>query len=106
AFGVQNAEFPDDIMQDLAVFSRIIQDVEAVYLSIDSARRFGEILNFLENVAESGYDTSTDDLVMRPDTVTVTTVHKAKGLEFPVVFVVDVEQRRCPGDRSRYEGWL
>ena len=38
--------------------------------------------------------------------MTVTTVHKAKGLEFPVVFLVDVEHRRFPGDARAYEGWL
>lgn len=106
AFRIQDTRLADDCMRDIALFSRIMQDVEAVYLSIDSARRFGEILNFLENVAESGYDTSTDDLVMRPDVVTVTTVHKAKGLEFPVVFVVDAEQQRFPMSKSGYEGWL
>src|SRR6266568_3500325 len=106
AFGVQGANFGDDVMRDLGLFSRIIQDVEAVYLSIDSSRRFQDVLNFLENVAESGYDTSTDDLVLRPDTVSVMTVHKAKGLEFPVVFVSDVEQGRFPGKKEAYDGWL
>lgn len=106
AFGISRTDMPDDVMRDVALFSRMMQDVEAVYLSVDSARRFAEILNFLENVAESGYDTSTDDLVQRPDTVTVTTVHKAKGLEFPVVFVVDVEQERFPARMGNYNGWL
>jgi DNA helicase-2/ATP-dependent DNA helicase PcrA len=106
AFGIQRANFGDDVMRDLGLFSRIIQDVEAVYLSIDSSYRFSEVLNFLENVAETGYDTSTDDLVVRPDTVSVMTVHKAKGLEFPVVFVVDVEQGRFPGKNVKYDGWL
>jgi DNA helicase-2/ATP-dependent DNA helicase PcrA len=34
------------------------------------------------------------------------TVHKAKGLEFPVVFVVDVENNRFPGTNRAYDGWL
>ena len=29
-----------------------------------------------------------------------------KGLEFPVVFVVDVEAQRFPKNRRRYDGWL
>jgi DNA helicase-2/ATP-dependent DNA helicase PcrA len=106
AFGIQRTDFEATVMRDLGLFSRIIQDVEAVYLSIDSRGRFAEILNFLGNVAETGYDTSTDDILRRPDAVSVTTVHKAKGLEFPVVFVVDVEARRFPMDQSGYEGWL
>jgi DNA helicase-2/ATP-dependent DNA helicase PcrA len=44
--------------------------------------------------------------MLRPDAVTVSTVHKVKGLEFPVVFVVDAEQGRVPGRRRGYDGWL
>jgi DNA helicase II / ATP-dependent DNA helicase PcrA len=106
AFGLDDVEFDSGTMQDLGVFSRILQDVEAVYLSIDSAGRFREILNFLQNVAETGYDSATDDVLRRPDAVTVSTVHRIKGLEFPVVFVVDAEAGRFPSDRSAYSGWL
>nr|HBI44212.1 ATP-dependent helicase [Planctomycetales bacterium] len=106
AFGIQQANFDAGVMGDLGIFSRIIQDVEAVYLSIDSAQRFQEILNFLHNVADSGYDTGTDDVLTAPDAVTVSTVHQVKGLEYPVVFVCDVEAQRFPGRRGSYEGWL
>jgi DNA helicase-2/ATP-dependent DNA helicase PcrA len=93
-------------MEDLGVFSRILQDVETVYLSVDTRGRFQEVLNFLNNIAETGYDSSTQDVLLRPDAVTVSTVHKMKGLEFPVVFIVDVEAQRFPKRRSSYEGWL
>lgn len=106
AFGIDRSNFDSGTMQDLGLFSRMIQDVEAVYLSIDSAERFQDILNFLQNVAETGYDTATEEILRRPDTVTVSTVHKAKGLEFPVVFVADVEAQRFPGNRRSYSGWL
>ena len=36
----------------------------------------------------------------------MSTVHKAKGLEYPVVFIVDAEGRRFPGRSSAYAGWL
>jgi ATP-dependent DNA helicase UvrD/PcrA len=106
AFGLEETNFDAGTMQDLGVFSRILQDVEAVYLSIDSPGRFREILNFLGNVAESGYDSASDDVLRRPDAITVSTVHRVKGLEFPVVFIVDVENGRFPGDRRSYLGWL
>ncbi len=106
AFGVSQTSLDDAILQDIGVFSRIIQDVEAVYPSVDSTGRFNSILNFLSVVAEAGYDTSSSDIVQRPDAVTVATVHKMKGLEFPVVFVVDVENQRFPGNRRSYTGWL
>lgn len=106
ALGVARAPLPDAVMFDLGTVSRIIQDVEAVYVSIDSRDRFGELLNFLTNVGDSGYDPVSDDVLQRPDAVFVSTVHKAKGLEFPVVFIVDVEARRFPLDNRAYSGWL
>jgi DNA helicase-2/ATP-dependent DNA helicase PcrA len=106
AFGLTRTPPPEEVMRDIGLFSRMIQDVEAVYLSVDSPSRFQEILNFLGNAAETGYNVSTDDLIERPDAVTVSTVHKAKGLEYPVVFVVDVESQRFPGRRRSYDGWL
>ena len=106
AFNVAQTNFDDDEMRDIGLFSRMILDVETVYMSVDSQHRFSEVLNFLQNAADTGYDVSTDDVVQRPDAVTVSTVHKMKGLEFPCVFVVDVEPLRFPRRRSKYNGWL
>lgn len=96
----------EQVMRDLGVFSGIILDVEKVFVSIDTGQRYQSVLNFLENVAESGYDTTQVELMSRPDAVTISTVHKMKGLEFPVVFIVDVVQQRFPGRISNYNGWL
>ena len=106
AFGVERSNFDDVVLRDLGVFSKIILDVEKVYVSIDSSSRYSEILNFLSNVAETGYDVSTLDIVARPDAVTISTIHKMKGLEYPVVFIVDVVNQRFPSNRSSYSGWL
>ena len=106
AFNVAQTNFGDDVMRDIGLFSRMILDVETVYMSVDSKQRFSEVLNFLQNAADTGYDVSTDDILQRPDAVAVSTVHKMKGLEFPCVFVVDVEAHRFPRKRSRYSGWL
>ncbi|HUT95484.1 MAG TPA: ATP-dependent DNA helicase [Thermoguttaceae bacterium] len=106
AFRLSDTSLDDGVMQDIGIFSRMMQDVETVYLSIDSPRRFAEILNFLQNVAQTGYDTSTADVLRRPDAVTVSTVHQMKGLEFPAVFVVDVEAQRFPKRRQSYNGWM
>lgn len=106
AFGISRSGFDVGTMQDMGAFSRMLQDVEAVFMSIDSTERFRSILNFMENIGDTGYNTSTADILQRPDAVTVSTVHKVKGLEFPVVFVVDVENQRFPGKRRNYDGWL
>lgn len=107
AFGIQHTEFDDpETWRELGTFSHIIQDVEVVYTSVDETGRFQQILNFLGNVADAGYATSTDDVLYRPDAVSVMSVHKAKGLEFPVVFVVDVERGRFPDTRRQDGSWL
>lgn len=108
AFHVSTTNFVnhEQVMRDLGVFSGIVLDIEKVFVSIDTSQRYQTILNFLENVAESGYDTTQVELMSRPDAVTISTVHKMKGLEFPVVFVVDIVQQRFPGSRRNYNGWL
>lgn len=105
AFNLKRSNFPEPVMRDIALFSRMMLDVETVYVSIDTTKRYDEIRLFLKELAEHGYDISTDDLV-RPDAVTVATVHKVKGLEFPCVFVVDVEAQRFPRRNSHYRGLI
>lgn len=106
AFRIDLTNFDDGIMHDIGAFSRMIQDVESVYMSVDSAFRFTQILNFMQNVADSGYLSTTEQVLRRPDAVTISTVHQMKGLEFPVIFVVDVEAGRFPGRRQNYNGLL
>jgi DNA helicase II / ATP-dependent DNA helicase PcrA len=105
ALGIAHSVLDAGEMADLGAFSRILQDAEAVYVSIDSAQRFKELLNFLEHVAHEGYDVASDQMV-RPDAVSVATVHKMKGLEFPCVFVADLEHLRFPPRQHNYDGWL
>lgn len=95
-----------EVMREIGLFSRMIQDVEGVYLSVDSSDRFRQVSHFLEFVADGGYNVSTDDVTQRPDAVSVATVHSAKGLEFPVVFVVDCQAGRFPGKNSSYRGLI
>lgn len=108
AFNLSQTTFEnhEQVMRDLGVFSSIILDVEKVFISIDTRYRYVSILNFLGNVAETGYDTSQVELMSRPDAVTVSTIHKMKGLEYPVVFIVDLVNQRFPGRRQGYNGWL
>ena len=100
------SDMDDGVAADIGMLSRLLQDVETVYVSIDTPQRYSAILNFMQNIGESGYQSAMDGAVRRPDAVTVSTVHKAKGLEYPVVFIVDAEGQRFPGRRSEYDGWL
>jgi len=70
---------------------------------ITSAKQFaGEngdrtIRDFLEQITLASDVDSWDE---RQDCVSVMTLHAAKGLEFPVVYIVAMEQGIIPGERS------
>lgn len=106
AFHVADDPLPPEVMREIGLFSRMIQDVEGVYLSVDSTYRFRQISLFLEHIAEDGYKIGTDEVTQRPNAVSVATVHSVKGLEFPVVFLVDCQAGRFPGRNSGYQGLL
>ncbi len=70
------------------------------------ATEFTNINEFLENVAlvEAEESSADKSLVVkrdsRPDAVTLMTMHAAKGLEFPIVFIVGMEEGLFPHARS------
>ena len=56
----------------------------------------------LQTLIEAGDDPATADLDPDADAVAVVTIHKAKGLEWPVVFLVGLVDGRFPA-RGRRE---
>lgn len=63
---------------------------------ITVAKEFGDLNSFLEEVALiSGADAANND-----DAVTLMTLHAAKGLEFPVVYMVGMEDGLFPTARA------
>ncbi len=60
----------------------------------DSLMSHGEIVQFITSAIENGdtYDVS----VQSENAVTVQTIHGAKGREYPIVFVADVNRSRFP----------
>ncbi len=72
---------------------------------ITAAREFdephageGHLEEFLENACLVN---ETDNWETTDDRVTLMTLHASKGLEFPVVFIVALEERLIPHERSR-----
>ena len=58
--------------------------------------------NWLEGFLEQvSLVSDTDDFEEENDRVTLMTLHAAKGLEFPVVFIIAVEEGLLPHERSR-----
>jgi DNA helicase II / ATP-dependent DNA helicase PcrA len=79
-------------VQNVARFFRRIQDATRV-LPRDHVREF---VKHLDALMEAGEDPAVAEADVDAPAVQVLTVHKAKGLEFPVVFVVGLVQGRFP----------
>jgi DNA helicase-2/ATP-dependent DNA helicase PcrA len=84
-------------VQNVARFFRRVQDASRV-LRYDNVREF---VNHLDALIEAGDDPAVAEADVETPAIRVMTVHKAKGLEFPVVFLVNLAQDRFPLRRRR-----
>ncbi len=74
-----------------------VQELRSVAAHYDDFPPDLRLTAFLEEVA---LVSDQDDLAEPEDRVTLLTVHTAKGLEFPVVFIVGLEENIFPHSRS------
>ena len=116
----------DDIAKNEEVFSKILEDMiwslgyqDYLLKEDDGDERvenvralFEDIRHYLKSNPESTFDEylqniallSAQDEVVDGDYVTLMTVHTAKGLEYPVIFVVRFNQGVFPNMRAMNEG--
>lgn len=116
----------EEIQKNEEVFSKILEDMiwsigyqEYLQKEDDGDERienvralFEDIRHYLKNNPESTFDEyiqnialiSSQDELVDGDFVTLMTVHTAKGLEYPVVFVVRFNQGVFPNMRAMTEG--
>jgi DNA helicase-2/ATP-dependent DNA helicase PcrA len=85
-------------IQNIAKFFEKIKEFEQV-ANIKTTHQF---IDYLEAVRGAGDDPATVEFDPDTDAVNVITVHSAKGLEFPVVFMVGLVSDHFPS-RSRSE---
>lgn len=102
---------PGDLLQAVLEASGYLAEMEAeetveaagrlenIGELIGSAREFTRIDEFLEQVALVADTDEIDD----DDKVVLMTLHSAKGLEYPVVFLVGMEEGLFPSNRSLTE---
>ncbi|MCM8789758.1 MAG: ATP-dependent helicase [Candidatus Omnitrophica bacterium] len=85
-------------IQNLAAFFNIVRDFETVA----KEDRVISFVNYLDLLIEAGDDPATVEADLDIDAVNVLTIHKAKGLEFRVVFLVSLVQGRFPWPHRRH----
>ncbi len=84
-------------VQNISKFFRRIQDASKA-LKYDNVREF---VKHLEALIDAGEDPAVAEADVETPAVRVLTVHKAKGLEFPVVFLVHLVQGKFPTQKRR-----
>ena len=74
-----------------------VEELQAVANQFSEADVATGMASFLENVS---LVSDVDNLEASPDVVTLITLHQAKGLEFPIVFIAGMEEGVLPHMRS------
>ena len=84
-------------VQNISKFFRRIQDASKA-LRYDNVREF---VKHLDALIDAGEDPAVAEADVETPAVRVLTVHKAKGLEFPIVFLVNLVQGKFPVQKRR-----
>lgn len=93
------------IYYNLGKFSQVISDYEQIHFQSDPQRKYEGFSRFLEHQAPDYYPEGWQDAAyVRPDAIQVMTIHQAKGMEWPVVFVPFLQANRFPAKRPGGKG--
>ncbi len=102
--GAREERVPDGrgevIFYNLGKFSQLISDFETIHYHSKPAEKYDSFANFLQHRAEDAYPEGwQDNQYANPDAVRIMTVHQAKGMQWPVVFVPALLKNRFPAKR-------
>jgi DNA helicase II / ATP-dependent DNA helicase PcrA len=101
AMGAGEFDFGDVYHYNLAALSRAISDYETVWKRL-RAKEITGFIYFVFAYARSHYADTQHSNGTIIDAVKVLTIHKAKGLEFPVVFIPKFVQKRKPRSQKSF----
>jgi len=102
--GVREERVPEGrgevVFYNLGKFSQLISDFETIYYHSRPADKYATFANFLEHTAEDAYPEGwQDNQYANPDAIRIMTVHQAKGMQWPVVFLPALLKNRFPSQR-------
>jgi DNA helicase-2/ATP-dependent DNA helicase PcrA len=88
------------VFYNLGKFSQAISDFEQIYFQSEPQAKYEAFVNWLVYQAPRYYAESDADVgYATPDAVTIATVHQAKGMQWPAVFVPALRRNRFPSPR-------
>jgi DNA helicase-2/ATP-dependent DNA helicase PcrA len=110
---IEEAGLPEDLRAGAPTpnaAQRRLDNLEGLYRGLDAWEQrsadtsAGKLANYLQmlTLASAPDEESGDDGEPGGDRVTLCTLHGAKGLEFPVVFLVGLEEELLPHKRTLY----
>lgn len=89
------------VLYQLGKFSQAISDFEAIYFNTSPEEKYEAFAGWLEHQAPDYYaDSDADVGYATPDAVTLSTVHQAKGMQWPAVFIPCLRANRFPAKRQ------
>ncbi|CNF11399.1 DNA/RNA helicase [Mycobacterium tuberculosis] len=106
AIGLREERVPGDptrgelVFYNLGKFSQVISDFEDIHFKSEPRRKYDNFVKWLVYQAPEYYAESDADVgYATPDAVTIATVHQAKGMQWPYVFVPAMRRNRFPAAR-------
>ena len=88
------------VFYNLGKFSQAISDFEQIYFQSEPQAKYDAFVKWLVYQAPGYYAESDADVgYATPDAVTIATVHQAKGMQWPAVFVPALRRNRFPSPR-------
>ncbi|MFH1047235.1 MAG: ATP-dependent DNA helicase [Patescibacteria group bacterium] len=88
------------VFYNLGKFSQIISDYESIHFHSKPSEKYPSFAKFLEYGADGAYpEGAQDNQYANPDAVRIMTVHQAKGMQWPVVFVPQMLRNRFPSKK-------
>jgi DNA helicase-2/ATP-dependent DNA helicase PcrA len=99
--GIREERVPNNrgeiVFYNLGKFSQVISDFETINFHSAPLGKYESFSKFLEFQAEDAYPEGwQDNRYANPDAVRIMTVHQAKGMEWPVVFLPALIRNRFP----------
>ena len=88
------------ILYNLGKFSQVIDDFERINYTLPPKRKLTAFCGFLQYGAANNYPEGyLTNSYVKPDAVSIMTVHQAKGLEYTAVFIPSLNHNFFPAQR-------